>query len=135
MSSTLLQVTVKTSLWQFLRLNSNLLPSITIDDGPSSSYLDIPVFEVQPVKPSQVEVLQQVFPRMSASDARDAISQFGSADEAADALSQSGSSKETENRNRKVTINEKPKNSSEILLELKSQMLLFLSRMPASSID
>ena len=103
-------------------INLNPEPSITIDDGPSSSYLDIPVFEVQPVKPSQVEVLQQVFPRMSASDARDAISQFGSADAAADALSQSGSSKETENRNGKVTINEKPKNSSEILLELKSQM-------------
>ena len=67
-------------------INLNPEASISIDDGPSSSYLDIPVFEVQPVKPSQVEVLQQVFPRMSASDARDAISQFGSADAAADAL-------------------------------------------------
>ena len=100
-------------------INFNLEPSITIDDGPSSSYLDIPVFKGQPVKPSQAEVLQQVFSRMSASDERDAISEFGSAD-AADVLSQSGSSQETENRNRKVIINEKPKRSSAILL--KSQM-------------
>ena len=80
------------------------------------------MFKGQPVKPSQAEVLQQVFSRMSASDERDAISEFGSADAAADVLSQSGSSQETENRNRKVIINEKPKRSSAILLELKSQM-------------
>ena len=41
----------------------------------------------------------------------------------ADALSEGGSNQETENhKGGKVTVNEKPKNSSEILLELKSQM-------------
>ena len=91
-----------------------------IDFNPSSPIdLEQSIFEIPTVRETEVQSLQQIFPSMSANDASDAISRFGSVDAAADAISASGSGKQTEKPNGN---NEKPTSSSEILHHLQTQL-------------